>query len=114
MSVSFDEIGQVCVTFAQGTGVGKDQVCKVSGNGTVSGCGAGDKFCGVAVSTREDYVGVVVGGFVTASYTGTAPAVGYTALAADGSGGVKADATNGRQVLVVSVDTEASTVTMYL
>lgn len=115
MSVSFGEIGQVCATFAQGTGVKKDEVCKVSANGEVSSCAAGDKFCGVAVSPRGDYVGVVIGGFVVTSYTGvTAPAVGYAALAADGSGGVKVDASNGRQVLVVSVDTAAKTVTMYL
>lgn len=114
MSVSFDEIGQVCATFAQGTGVGKDQVCMATANGTVSGCAAGDKFCGVAISPRGDYVGAVIGGFVTAGYTGAAPAVGYAALAADGAGGVKVDDANGRQILVVSVDTDASTVTMYL
>lgn len=114
MSVSYGEIGRVCATFAQGTGVVKDQVCKISASGEVAKCSAGDKFCGVAVSPRGNHVGVVVGGFVTVPYTGTAPTVGFATLAANGTGGVKVDATNGRQILVVSVDTAALTVTMYL
>lgn len=114
MSVSFGEIGQVCATFVQGAGVEKDQVCKVSASGTVAKCAAGDKFCGVAVSPNGKHVGVVVGGFVTVPYSGTAPAVGYTAMAADGAGGVKADTANGRLMLVAAVDTGTKTVTMYL
>lgn len=114
MELAYDEIGQVCVTFAQGTGVAKDQVCKISGNGQVGKCNAGEKFCGVAATPRGGYVGVVLGGFVTVPYTGNTPTTGYGMLSADGTGGVKVDATNGRQILVVSVDTSAKTVTMYL
>ena len=54
---------------------------------------------------------------VTAGYTvpsqGAAPALGWAALSADGSGGVQADA-DGRSFLVVDVDTSAETVTFVL
>jgi hypothetical protein len=50
---------------------------------------------------------------VTAGYTGSAPALGWSGLAADGSGGVKTSET-GREYLVVDVDTDAQTVTFAL
>ena len=55
-----------------------------------------------------------MGGFVTVSYTGTAPDVGWTALAADGEGGVKSVTTGGRAYLVADADTTAKTVTSKL
>lgn len=114
MSVSFGEIGQVCATFRAGDGVKPDQVCKISAGGTVAACAAGDQFCGVTASLRGGCAGVVVRGFVTASYTGTEPSVGYAALAADGAGGVKTAASGGREVLVAEVDTVNQTLTMLL
>lgn len=113
MKVSYGDIGQVCVTFARNAGVEMGQVCKISGNGQVAKCADGDQFCGAVLTARGDYAGVCLSGFVTAAYTGTAPTVGYAALSADGAGGVKVDATNGRQILVAAVDTAQKTVTMY-
>ena len=40
MKISFDAIGEKYVTFLAGSGAAKGQVCKVSANDTVSGCGA--------------------------------------------------------------------------
>ncbi len=48
-------------------------------------------------------------GFVKTPYSGTAPALGYTALAADGNGGVKA-ASSGPLRLVLELDTTKKTV----
>ena len=50
---------------------------------------------------------------VTAGYTGGAPALGWSGLAADGAGGVKSSE-SGREFLVVDVDTSAQTVTFAL
>ena len=113
MSISFHGIGQECATFLSTTAT-EGQVIKMSGRGAVGPCSAGDGFCGVAVCCRDDACSVQVGGFVTVSYTGTAPAVGWTALAADGEGGVKSVTTGGRAYLVADADTTAKTVTIKL
>ena len=54
-----------------------------------------------------------LGGFATIPYTGTAPALGLSALAADGSGGVKA-LESGNKYWVVASDETAKTVTILL
>ena len=113
MSISFQGIGQVCATFLRGT-VAEGQPVKISGAGTVAACGAGDDFCGVAVCKKDDACAVQVAGVVTMGYSGTAPTLGWTALAADGSGGVKTVSTGGRTYLAVDTDTTNKTVTILL
>ena len=105
MNVSFEEIGRLGVTFAQ-SGCQAGQVCKVSDNGTVASCAAGDKFCGVVEGVRGGVAAVQVAGFATVAVSGTV-SLGYVNLCADGSGGVKSG--SGREHLVVSVDTAAKT-----
>ena len=105
---SFEDIGAVVATFAAGSGVKGGQVVKVTDNGTVDACGEGDTFCGVALEPRKGGAAVQVKGFVTVPYTGELT-LGWATLAADGSGGVKANAT-GVTALVVSVDGESSAV----
>ena len=73
----------------------------------------GAVFSGVIAGVRDELVTVQYRGFVTLPYTGTAPAVGYANLAANGSGGVKT-ASGGRSLLVVSVDPTAATVCVLL
>ena len=111
MSVSFHGIGQVCATFL-GDGT-EGQVVKMSSKGTVAACSAGESFCGVALCAKDDACAVQVAGFVTVPYSGTEPAPGYAALAADGSGGVKI-VESGREYLVADADTTAKTVTILL
>ena len=117
MSVSFEGVGQVCATFLGGR-LAEGQVVKLTGNGTVGACGDGDHFIGAAICCKDDACTVQVGGFVTVSYSGAAPAVGWSALAADGKGGVKAagsgETGSGRLLPVASVDTIAKTVTILL
>lgn len=109
MKISYEGIGQWAATFAC-SGVTEGQIVKVSGNGTAAGCESGDAFCGAAVSVARtgDACSVALGGLVTATFTGTAPAPGYTALSADGTGGVKCSE-SGRSYLVVSADTDTVT-----
>ena len=115
MKISFEGIGQWSATFACGGEVAEGQMVKVSGSGEVSACAAGDKFCGIAEVVARDGAAcaVILGGMVTASYTGTAPATGWGNLSANGSGGVKTDS-NGGSYLIVDVDTAAKTVTFAL
>lgn len=99
---SFEDIGAVTATFAAGEGVEGGQVVKVTANGAVGPCAEGDTFCGVALEPRKGAAAVQVKGFVTVSCTGDLT-LGWTALAADGMGGVKASTSGGVTALVVSV-----------
>ena len=112
MNISYEGIGHIGVTFpADNCVVG--HVCKMGAEGKVTGCAAGEAFCGMVETAHGDQAGVQIHGFVEAAYTGSAPAMGYVNLSADGSGGVKADA-NGRAYLVVKVNTTTMTVTFEL
>ena len=114
MSFSFEGIGGRAATFACSE-VQNDTVVKITDNGKVGACAAGDAFCGQVISVDGDGTAcaVALGGMVTVSYSGTAPAVGFAGLSADGKGGVKAD-TAGRSHLVTAVNTAAKTVTFVL
>ena len=128
MKVSYEGIGQWAATFACGQ-VTEGEMVKISGNGEVSVCAAGDGFCGQVLSVARDgsACAVALGGMVTAPYSGdAAPVLGWCGLAADGDGGVQAVAaaetdsesaqtgTSGRSYLVVDVDTSGKTVTFAL
>lgn len=114
MKLSYEGIGQWAAIFAC-TKLAEGAFVKISGNGTVADCGAGEDFCGVVLSVSRggDACSVALGGMVTAGYTGTAPTVGWSVLVGDGAGGVKT-AETGREYLVVDVDTDAETVTFAL
>ena len=100
--ISFEGIGEMVATFVCEEGVAAGQVVKMTDNGTVGPCGDGEAFCGVAMEPRKGGAAVQVKGFVTVPYTGELT-LGWATLAANGSGGVKANST-GVQALVVSVD----------
>lgn len=114
MKIAFEGIGQWAATFAC-AGVQEGEMVKVSAAGTVAACASGDRFCGQAVALGRDggACSVQLGGFITAAYSDAAPAVGWSGLSADGSGGVKADA-SGQKYLVAEVDAAAETVTFAL
>lgn len=110
--ISFEDIGNVMATFYAQEGVQGGQVVKLTGNGTVGTCQAGDAFCGVAGAPRGGAVGVQVSGFVKVAAT-LPLSVGKNSLVADGKGGVKAGE-NGTEVLVVDVDTAENTAVICL
>ena len=112
MSISFHGIGQVCTTFL-GSNIAEGHVVKMIANGTVAACNADETFCGIAVCCKDDALSVQVAGFTSIRYSGDAPAIGWSTLAADGNGGVKS-AEGGRSYLVVHVDNTAKTVTIKL
>ena len=114
MKISYEGIGQWAATFGC-AGVAEGQMVKAAADDTVAACDAGDVFCGAVISVGHagDACSVALGGLVTACYTGTAPAIGYASLSADGLGGVQCDA-GGRSYLVIHVDSAAKTVTFAL
>ncbi|MCI7713614.1 MAG: hypothetical protein MSK63_10080 [Clostridiales bacterium] len=114
MNYSYEGIGQWCATFA-GSQAEEGQVVKLTAGKTVGPCAAGDGFCGVVQSVSRDGEActVALGGMVQVAYTGTAPALGWSGLSANGTGGVKADSV-GHSYLVVDVDSTGGTVTFVL
>ena len=115
MRDSYEGIGQWAATFACEGNVAEGQMVKVGGNGAVTSCADGERFAGQAAAVGRDgrACGVTLGGMVTAAYTGSAPALGWSGLSANGSGGVQADG-SGWAYLVVDVDTAAMAVTFVL
>ena len=92
MNVSFAGFGENIATFETAAAIPAGTPVKMSANGTVAACAAGDAFIGIAVSQRGDFVGVQLKGYRNAAVTGSVP-VGWAQLVADGTGGVKAERT---------------------
>lgn len=110
--ISFEEIGAVVATFYAKENVAAGEVVAMAQDSQVGSCVAGEKFCGVALSKLNGCAGVQVKGFVTVK-TQENLAMGKVKLAADGHGGVKADA-GGESYLVASVDSAAQTAVICL
>lgn len=113
MAISFDSIGQECVTVRTNSNISVGSPCKFTASNTVSVCSDGNAFHGIVMSQREGFITLAVHGFVTVPYSGTAPTVGYCPLAAATGGKVK-KLEGAKEHLVVSVDTTKSTVTFLL
>ena len=112
MAVSFESIGQVCVTcFASNVQV--NTPCKLSTNNFVTPCVENDAIEGVVVAENANLATVAVKGFVTLTYFGDAPTLGFCPLAANGSGKIKKQE-GAREYLVFNVNTAKKTVTFYL
>lgn len=114
MKVSFEGIGEQVVTFEAQAGVTAGKPVKLAANGAVAPCTDNSVPCGVAVSVRDGAAAVAIAGYCRMKYSGTAPALGYTLIAADASGGIKAVSSGGRQLLVTDVDAQTGTVGIIL
>lgn len=109
MNVSFNGLDSVCATFCTAEDVQRGALVKLSANGTVTACAADDVPIGVVTDVRGGYAGVQLRGYVVVKYSDTLE-VGWTSIAADGSGGVKkAEAPAGRAAAVLDVDDSAKT-----
>ena len=108
MNISINGYGENNATFITEGLVCPFHTVKMAGNLTVAPCAAGDEFIGMAINTNNECTCVQLDGYAEFSYSGTAPATGYCRLSADGNGGICADE-NGREHLVVNVNTTKST-----
>ena len=117
MDICFEGVGQVAATFQVdgAAAVQPGMAVVLTGSGSVGLGTAGNAPCGVVLGgVRGGAAAVQIGGVATVGYSGTAPAVGWKALACDGEGGVKTVTTGGLQCLVLAVDTTAKTAVIKL
>ncbi len=112
MTISTNGFMAESLTLLGDTSISFGETVKISDNNTVSSCESGDTFCGIVTHEKNGICAVQLHGTATVPYTGTAPAVGYTELCADGNGGVSKG--SGREYLVLSVNETSSTVTFIL
>ena len=105
MNVSFNGYDEGIVTFEAASGVTVGLPVMISANGKVSN--ATSAFCGVCKSLKNGYAAVQLDGYVRLPYTGSI-AVGYKKLVVD-DGEIKVDTTNGREHLVIDVDSTTNT-----
>ncbi len=117
MKVGFEGIGHVVATFLTDTSATKGHPVVVSKNGTVKDCAKGKAPVGVLLGRRGDQAAVLLHGYVTLPYTGTtAPSLGWNDLVGDGTGGLTlaGEDETGRSLLVVTRDTTAKTMGLFL
>ncbi len=105
MNVSFNGFGENVVTFETEGSVSAGMPVMVSESGKVKA--ASDVFCGICVGERNGYAAVQLSGYVRAAFD-SAPDVGYTKLVGK-NGKISKDESNGREYLVVDIDTVAKT-----
>ncbi len=113
MNVSLEGFNSKTATFAAAADVKKGNPVTFTSNYTVGVAGSGVAFCGVCVDVRDGYATVQLCGYCRAKYSGSAPVVGYSLLAGDGSANVKTMSSNGTAVSVIDVDTTEKTVGFY-
>ena len=111
MYISFNGYGENVLTFntelsKAGVPVSVDDDCKVKETP------AEKDFIGITRYADGELAGVIVDGYVEATYTGSKPTFGYCNLVADGSGGVKvaSGTTSNHIVRVLKVDTDKNIV----
>ncbi len=104
MNFSINGYGENAATFQTQGIVCNSHTVKMAENFTAAPCDDGDAFIGQCINTRGEYAAVQLCGYAVFTYSGDAPTAGYNTLSADGSGGIKADE-NGREYLVINVDT---------
>lgn len=110
MKVSFEGIGEQVLSFQAASGTKKNEFVKVSASNTVAKCSADDVFAGYCINTEAGFADVMTHGYIEVGYVGeTAPSLGFDTLTAAGSGKVQADE-DGREYLVLKVDTTGAVV----
>ena len=116
MNICFEGIGEVVATFRveDGAELSAGQAVALVGSGEVGMGADGDALCGVVVHAEEDGCAAVqVAGMRKVGFTGTAPAIGWTGIAVDGTGKIKADE-GGVKRMVAAVDTVDGTAVIKL
>ncbi len=108
MSISFKGFNEQVITFTTETELEAGTLVKMSNSATVASCEEGDVFIGIVVSSHGNLAAVQTGGYVSLPYSGTAPDLGITALAAADEKTAKADV-NGRTVTVIELDETGKT-----
>lgn len=110
MNVSFDGYNANSLTFEAADTVSVGTPVAMSDNGKVTA--ASSAFCGVCTALKNGYASVQLDGYVRLPYTGSVT-IGYKKLAAE-NGKVKVDNTNGKEYLVLDVNSDTHTLGIIL
>ena len=111
MKVSFNGFGENVATFEAASSITDGAPVMITDNGKVSA--ASGAFCGICRGCRAGYAAVQLSGYCRFEYTTAPDAVGYNKLSA-ASGKVSKDTANGREYLVVDIDTTDHTIGIML
>lgn len=103
MNVYLNGFDRKEVTFNASSTAKEGKTVSLINKTTVGASSVDTNFLGICVSVRSGMASVVLRGYVTVSYSGTAPSLGYSKIAADGTGGIKLS-DSGRDILVADVD----------
>lgn len=111
--ITHEAIGQACITLYTHTELKTGVPCTVSHNNVAAAAKSGGAIAGIVADCKKGMATVIVRGFVTVKYSGTAPALGMSAICAGENGSVTA-AESGNCYLVTQVDATNKTVTFML
>lgn len=104
MNVRFDGYNENTLTFECGGDVKVGSLVRMSGNGVVSECAAGEDFCGVCRAVRDGYACVQLSGYAEIACADGMNVGRVTMSASDGTT-IKPDTAGGTSRLVLTVDT---------
>lgn len=113
MAISYDGIGQLCVSMNFEGTIKTGTPCVISKSNIVKAAENEQAFCGIVGNVSGSLANVILRGFVTVGYNGDAPWVGPCAMVADGSGKVTRNE-EGNTYLVVNLNTTEKTVTFLI
>lgn len=113
MSIKFNGALSQTVTFKAAESITPNTPVSISANETVIGGRDSSLLAGICVNCRNGLAGVQLRGYAELPYTSSSPSVGAAKLACDGKGGVKTDP-NGRECIVVKVDTASKIIGFFM
>lgn len=110
MKVNFNGYKENVITFmCYATVTAANVPVKITANGTVGACNAGDPFIGLTTAAPVNGYGAVqTNGTVTVPKTGNIT-LGFSKLSAAADGKVKQDSTNGKEYTVLCTDENTAT-----
>ncbi len=103
MSISFKGFNEQVITFGTEVELESGTLVKMSDSAKVEPCKGDDLFIGIVVSSHGNLAAVQTGGYVSLPYSGAAPALGITAVAAADEKTAKS-AEGGRTATVIELD----------
>ncbi|MEG1447900.1 MAG: hypothetical protein RR048_02215 [Oscillospiraceae bacterium] len=113
MEISLQGYNNKYVTMKIKTGAEVGNAMDITENNTASKAADGKAPIGKLVSQNGEYGLIQTSGAIEFPFSGTSPSFGYTTIACDGLGGIKASAT-GRPVIVSEVNETAKTAIVIL
>lgn len=108
MNVYLNGFDRKEVTFKAGSDAKEGKTVNLLTKTTVDASPLDTNFLGICTLIRNGMASVVLRGYVTVAYSGTAPSLGYNKIASDGAGGIKVS-DSGRDILVADIDAVNST-----